>query len=92
MGKPCVSFNIDGAPEVVINDKTGYLVEAYDDKGLAEAVSRILKNDDLRAQMGENGRRHVDPAFRTETMVREIAEVYQMLLQSCAKKIEKFET
>ncbi len=26
MGKPCVSFDIDGAPEVVINDKTGYLV------------------------------------------------------------------
>ncbi len=92
MGKPCVSFNIDGAPEVVIDDKTGYLVEAYDDEGLARAVSRILENDELRAQMGENGRRHVDPAFRTETMVREIAEVYQMLLRRFAKRIEKFET
>lgn len=91
MGKPCVSFNIDGAPEVVINDKTGYLVEAYDDKGLADGISRILKDDDLRARMGENGRRHVDPAFRTETMVKEISEVYQMLLQRFAKRVEKFE-
>ncbi len=30
MGKPCVSFDIDGAPEVVINDNTGYLVEPFD--------------------------------------------------------------
>lgn len=90
MGKPCVSFDIDGAPEVVINDKTGYLVEAYDHKGLAEGISRILKNDALRQQMGENGRRHVDPAFRAETMVREIAEVYEMLLKKYSGRIEKF--
>ncbi len=90
MGKPCVSFDIDGAPEVVINDKTGYLVEAYDNKGLAESVSRLLKDADLRAQMGENGRRHVDPMFRAETMVKEIAEVYDMLLNQHSERIEKF--
>ncbi|MCA1623250.1 MAG: glycosyltransferase family 4 protein [Acidobacteria bacterium] len=90
MGKPCVSFNIDGAPEVVINDKTGCLVEAYDYKGLAGAVSRLLNDADLRAKMGENGRRQVDPAFRAETMVREIAEVYDMLLKRHSKRIEKF--
>lgn len=91
MGKPCVSFDIDGAPEVVINDKTGYLVEAYDDKGLAEAISRILKDSELRTKMGENGRRHVDPMFRAETMVKEIAEVYDMLLKRHCKRIERFE-
>ena len=91
MGKPCVSFDIDGAPEVVINDKTGYLVEAYDEKGLAEAIAKILSDDALRKRMGENGRRHVDPMFRTETMVAEIAEVYEMLLKRNAKKIEKFD-
>jgi len=41
--------------------------------------------------MGENGRRHVDPAFRTETMVRETAEVYAMLLKRFKKRIEKFD-
>ncbi len=90
MGKPCVSFDIDGAPEVVINDKTGYLVEAYDNERLAESISRLLKDADLRAQMGENGRQHVDPAFRSETMVKEIAEVYDMLLKQHSERIEKF--
>ncbi len=91
MGKPCVSFNIDGAPEVVINDKTGYLVETYDNQGLSESISRLLKDPKLRKEMGENGRRHVDPAFRTETMVKEIAEVYKMLLERYADRIKKFD-
>ena len=91
MGKPCVSFDIDGAPEVVINDKTGYLVDVYDAVGLAEGISKLLKNPELRQEMGENGRRHVDPAFRTETMVKEIAEVYDMLLQKYPERIKKFD-
>jgi glycosyltransferase involved in cell wall biosynthesis len=91
IGKPCVSFDLDGAPEVVINDVTGYLVKAGDSYGLARAISRILENPELRRQMGENGRRRVDPAFRAETMVNEIAEVYQMLLKRYADRIEKFD-
>lgn len=91
MGKPCVSFDIDGAPEVVINDKTGYLIETYDNKGLADSISRLLENPELRKEMGKNGRRHVDPSFRTETMVKEIAEVYEMLLERFADRIKKFD-
>lgn len=88
MGKPCVSFDIDGAPEVVIPDKTGYLVRPNDSVGLADAVSRLLGDPQLRAQMGEAGRRHVDPAFRAETMVRQIAEIYEMLIERYPERIE----
>ncbi len=91
MGKPCVSFDIDGAPEVVIDGKTGYLVDAYDAVGLAEGISKLLENPELRKEMGENGRRQVDPAFRRETMVKEIAEVYDMLLLRFTDRIKKFD-
>jgi glycosyltransferase involved in cell wall biosynthesis len=90
MGKPCVSFNIDGAPEVVINDKTGYLVEPYDSVGLADGISRILENPELMKRMGEEGRKLVDPPFRKETMVQEISNVYQMLLKKYPERIAKF--
>lgn len=90
MGKPCVAFNLDGAPEVVINDYTGYLVEPNDSVGLADGISKILKDDDLRKKMGENGKKHVDPNFRWEKMVADISEVYQMLLQKYPVRIAKF--
>lgn len=42
MGKPCVSYDLDGAPEVVIPGETGYLVRPGDAAGLADAVTRLL--------------------------------------------------
>lgn len=91
MGKPCVSFDIDGAPEVVIPDQTGYLVRPNDSAGLADSLSRLLADPELRARMGEAGRRRVDPAFRAETMVRQIADVYEMLLARHAERIARFD-
>ncbi len=91
MGKPCVSFDIDGAPEVVIPDQTGYLVKPNDSVGLADCIARLLDDPQLRAQMGAAGRRHVDPAFRAETMVRQIAEVYAMLLARYPERLARFD-
>lgn len=91
MGKPCVSFDIDGAPEVVINDRTGYLVKPFDSVGLAEAVSQILEDPELRATMGANGRKLVDPPFRAETMVHEISKIYKMLIRRFPERIPRFE-
>jgi glycosyltransferase involved in cell wall biosynthesis len=91
MGKPCVSFDIDGAPEVVIDDHTGYLVAPFDYETLADRVARLLEDERLRDKFGENGRRHVDPNFRAEKMVADISEVYRMLLDRKADKIAVFD-
>jgi glycosyltransferase involved in cell wall biosynthesis len=91
MGKPCVAFDIDGAREVVINGKTGYLVRPFDSAGLAEAVGKILADPELRRRMGDEGRRLVDPAFRKEAMVQAISDVYQMLLARHTDNIRRFD-
>jgi glycosyltransferase involved in cell wall biosynthesis len=91
MGKPCVSFDIDGAPEAVLDGETGYLVRAYDNETLADRISKLLADPELRATMGANGRRHVDPAWRTETMVAGTAAVYRMLAERYRGRIEAFD-
>jgi glycosyltransferase involved in cell wall biosynthesis len=91
MGKPCVSFDIDGAPEAVIDGETGYLVRAYDYQTLADRIATLLADPALRARMGANGRRHVDPAWRTETMVDDTAKVYAMLAQRLRGRLEAFD-
>jgi glycosyltransferase involved in cell wall biosynthesis len=91
MGKPCVSFDIDGAPEVVIPGETGYLVKPGDDRGLADAISKLLADQQLRTRLGEAGRHRVDPAFRAETMVEQIASVYQLLLSRYARRLSRFD-
>lgn len=91
MGKPCVSFDIDGAREVVINDKTGYLVEAFDSEALADRIAALLEDPQMRKRFGENGRRHVDPNFRAEKMVADISDVYQKLLKKYSHRVGAFE-
>ena len=90
MGKPCVTFDLDGAPEVVIPDKTGFLVQPGDSGALADAVIKLINDPALRTQMGEAGRHVVDPAFRAETMVDQIAAVYDKLLARHRQRIEEF--
>jgi glycosyltransferase involved in cell wall biosynthesis len=91
MGKPCVSFDIDGAPEAVIDGETGYLVRAYDYTTLAARISTLLADPELRARMGECGRRHVDPRWRAETMVAGTAAVYRMLTEKYRDRLAAFD-
>lgn len=78
-GKPVVSFDIDGAAEVVRHGETGFLLEPQDVPGLKKAVIRLLQDHDLAATMGAHGRESVKEKFSQETMVRQIHELYQQL-------------
>jgi len=91
MGKPCVAFDLDGAPEVVISGRTGYLVQPDDSAGLSDSISVLLSDPEKRRRMGEEGRRLMDPAFRAETMVQRIADVYKTLRFRHARRIASFD-
>jgi glycosyltransferase involved in cell wall biosynthesis len=90
MGIPCVAYDLDGTPEVVVHGETGFLVQPGDHDGLAAAVGRLLADPPLRRRMGAAGRCLVDPAFRAETMVEQIAAVYAELLERHADRIARF--
>ena len=53
---PVVSFNIDGAPEVVLPGRTGSLVQLNDVPALAEAMIALAGNADERRRLGRAGR------------------------------------
>ena len=91
MGKPCVSFDIDGAPEVVIHRETGYLVKPAITRAWPTPSPASWPTRSLAPGMGEAGRRVVDPAFRAETMVSEIAGIYDMLRRRHAERLARFE-
>lgn len=51
VGKTIVATNVDGTPEIVINDKNGLLVEPKDFDGLAESMMLLIKNDKIRRRL-----------------------------------------
>jgi len=80
VGKPIVTFDLDGAPEVVKDGISGYLVPPLDTASLARRVTELLNDPDLSGRMGESGRAFVERNFSVERMVQRINEQYERLL------------
>jgi len=80
-GKPVVSFDLDGAHEVIRDGDTGRLVTACDSDRLARALIDLLKNPRHAREMGSAGREMVRQGWTVDAMVRGVDEVYRQLLQ-----------
>ena len=78
--KPAVSFDVDGAKEVV-NENTGRLVEPRNVEQLTRACAELIGNRELRDRLGNAGREFVKEKFAPKTMVDTIEAVYQKKLQ-----------
>ncbi len=78
-GKPAISFDIDGAREVV-NENTGRLIEPKNVEQLTQACAELIQDENLRRKLGETGREFVKEKFAPETMVNKIEELYRNLL------------
>ncbi|MBI4835551.1 MAG: glycosyltransferase family 4 protein [Planctomycetes bacterium] len=81
MKKPAVSFELDGAGEVIINGKTGFLVTPKDANALYSAVETLLSDDANARKMGNRGYELVKDWFDGKTMVEKVHKLYQKLLE-----------
>ncbi len=63
-GLPVVAFDNGGVPEVVMGDRTGFLVSPYSGTQFSAAMKRLMGNDALRHEMGRQAvnyiRKHHD--------------------------------
>lgn len=76
-GRPAISYDIDGAREVVVDNKTGLLLPPRDVDGLATAILRLADDAGLRERLAVAGRSKCSQMFRHETMTEQVREVYQ---------------
>ncbi|MHC4061871.1 MAG: glycosyltransferase family 4 protein [Planctomycetota bacterium] len=78
-GRPAVSFDVDGAREVV-NESTGRLIEPKNVAQLTDACAELIGDAGLRERLGVAGRESVRDRFAPERMVDAIEDVYRKLL------------
>jgi glycosyltransferase involved in cell wall biosynthesis len=79
-GKPAVSYDVDGAREVVLQGETGVLVPPRDVAGLAAALSTLVTNPALRERFGQEGRRRFTDVFRHQRMTEQLRGLYRDVL------------
>lgn len=80
-GKPVVSYDIDGAKEVVIPGETGFLIPPRQIDPLAAALCELTVDLALRTRLGETGRDRLTDRFRHQTMTKQIRDVYASVLK-----------
>ncbi|MFH1789802.1 MAG: glycosyltransferase family 4 protein [bacterium] len=72
-GKPIIAGNSGGMPEAVIENETGYLVDALDIDQIADRIIKLLTNKDLADDFGERGRQRILKDFVFSEQLEKIA-------------------
>jgi glycosyltransferase involved in cell wall biosynthesis len=80
MKKPVVAWASGGAPEIVADHETGFVVPPHSKTELAAALTRLLRDPSLRRQFGEAGRKRVEDRFTPYRMCQDVLAVYQAAL------------
>ncbi len=80
-GLPVVATDVGGNGEIVINNKTGYLVPPKDPKALARAMLRLMElSENERKKMGQAGREHILANFSFDKVIDMWESLYYKLL------------
>lgn len=78
---PVVVTNVGSIPEVVDDGVTGYVVPPKDSNSLAEAIIKILSNENLRNKMGENAYVKMKKELSWDVIAEKTIQVYQSILE-----------
>jgi len=73
---PVISTRVSGIPELIENGISGLLVEEKSSEELANAVTRLLDDPRLRAELGENGRKRIINDFNLR---KEVSKLHDLI-------------
>lgn len=82
---PIVTTNVGGVENVVLKDKTGFIVPSENVNAFSEALLKLVENNMLRKQMSEKGWEFVKEKFHYERLVNDMRELYFSLLENNKK-------
>lgn len=76
-GLPVIATSVGGIKDVIVHEKSGILIPPKKPRLLAEKIIYLLKDEDLRKRIGEDGRRRVEEYFTWDRITKETSQVYK---------------
>ncbi|MBN2570455.1 MAG: glycosyltransferase family 4 protein [Deltaproteobacteria bacterium] len=74
-GKPVVATRCGGPEEIVVDGETGFLVPIGDSKEMADAILKLLSNEDLCKEFGKQGRERCEQNFSLNSYIKKIESI-----------------
>ncbi|HEV8385528.1 MAG TPA: glycosyltransferase [Candidatus Acidoferrales bacterium] len=81
MGRPVVATRVGGVPELVEDEKTGFLVPPGDASAMAKRIQQLLHDSALRRSMGDAGRLRAQRDFSPQRVQESLESLYDELLR-----------
>jgi len=81
-GLPIVATAVGGVPEMIENNETALLVPAGEPQAMADAIARVLNDEQLAQRLSGNASASVALRFSPENYVRSLVEIYGQLLSA----------
>lgn len=80
MGKPVVAFAYGALPEILVDKETGFLIPAGDTSAMTQAIVHLLRQPQLRTQLGQSARRHAETQFHYPRLISELNKTFQNII------------
>ena len=80
-GLPVVATAVGGVTDIVLDGKTGFLVEDGDLESLVTAVGRLVENQELRQQFAKCGQARADALYTPIALAKNFTNLYQRIAQ-----------
>lgn len=81
-GLPIITSNVTGCNEVIINNKTGFLVKLKSIKMLVEKLLLLIENKNLRKKFGKEGRKFAIKNFDERLIIKQNLDIYKKLISN----------
>lgn len=79
-GLPCIASAIGGTPEIIDEGKTGFLVPCKEVRPLAERIELLLKDKNLREQLGKAGREKFEREYTLSRFEKNIKRCLELCI------------
>jgi len=85
-GRPLVSTHVGGVTDVVLQNSSGYVVEAGNAEKFAAMLLTLIESEELRTQFGAAGMQYAHGNYSYQRLVADMSNYYYQLLDSTKKR------
>lgn len=77
LSKPAVVSDFGGNPYMITDGVNGLVVQKKNSHAMAEALLRLIRDDELRAILGHGAREQYEEKFTASAMTRQLEAIYE---------------
>jgi glycosyltransferase involved in cell wall biosynthesis len=80
-GIPVVATDVNVLPEIIENERNGFIVQSENPYDMSEAISKILQNDFLKEKISKQNEEDFKNKFEMNVLAESVLKIYNNLLK-----------